>query len=78
MRVNEVLTFLHAEPFQPFVIHMADGERLPVNHEDFVNVAPSGRVMTVFLPDDSFRVLDMVMITQLEILAGNGAKKRRK
>jgi hypothetical protein len=51
MKIQEVRKLLHAEPFRPFLIHVADGGRIPVRHEDFVALAPTGREMIVYQPD---------------------------
>ena len=78
MKADYFRRHLHAEPFRPFKIHMADGGCLPVEHADFVAMAPSGRELTVYLPDNSVHFVEMVMITRLEIPARNGIKKSRR
>lgn len=77
MKADDVRRYLHAEPFRPFLIHIADGGCLSVKNEDFVALAPSGREMTVYLPDDSAEIVDMVMVTRLEISTRGGARKSR-
>ena len=78
MRIAKIREVLHAQPFQPFRIHLADGGRIPVNHEDFVALAPTGREMIVFLPDDSHQIVDTMLITRLEMKARNGAHAKKK
>jgi len=51
MKIEKIREVLHAQPFQPFWTHLADGGRVPVKHEDFVAVDPRGRELIVFLPD---------------------------
>jgi len=77
MKIGEVRRLLHLQPFRPFIIHVADGGRLKVKHEDFVALAPSGRELIIYLADDSYQVVDVLMVTRLEILAANGGKRRR-
>jgi hypothetical protein len=36
MRIEELRTALHAEPFEPFMIRTADGREFPVRHPDAV------------------------------------------
>jgi len=48
-------------------MHLADGRQIPVNHPDFVAFAPSGRSVTVYQPDDSRNVVDLLLVTDLEI-----------
>ena len=67
------------QPFRPFVIHLADGRAIPVRHREFIMAAPSGRTMIVYQPDDSWNVIDLLLVTDLEFeTASNGkARKRR-
>ena len=78
VRINEVRKLLHAQPFRPFQIHVADGGRIPAKHEDLVALAPTGREMIVYLPDGDYQVLDLLLVTRLEVSAKNGARKPRK
>jgi hypothetical protein len=68
-----------AQPFQPFVLHLADGRSIPVAHREFVASAPSGRTVTVYQTDDTLKVVDLLLVTDLEIKPkSNGSSKRRK
>ena len=78
MKIDEIRKLLHAQPFRPFIIHIADGGRIPVKHEDFVALAPSGRSMHVYQPDDSYEVVDVPLVTRLRATASNGARKSRR
>ena len=80
MKADEIRKLLHAQPFRPFVIHVADGGRLVVKHEDFVALSPSGRTMLVYRHNkaDDYQVVDVLMVTRLETAARNGATKTRK
>ena len=80
MKADEIRKLLHSRPFRPFIIHVADGGRLFVKHEDFVALSPSGREMLVYRPDkaDDYQVVDTLLVTRLEISARNGARKPRK
>jgi hypothetical protein len=69
---------LRAEPFRPFWIHTADGGRLPVKHEDFVALEPAGRELIVYLPDSSHQIVEVMLITRLEVQAKNGSAQTRK
>jgi hypothetical protein len=67
MTVEQFTNVLHAQPFQPFTIHMADGQKFLVRHRDFVSRSPTGRTVIVHGENDSFRVLDLLLMTQLEV-----------
>jgi hypothetical protein len=79
MKADEIRKLLHAEPFRPFFVHVADGGRLLVKHEDFVALAPSGREMLVYRHDkpDDYQVVDIMLVRRLEVAAGDGAKGPR-
>jgi len=78
MKIEEVRNLLHAQPFRPFLIHVADGGRIPVNHEDFIALAPTGREMLVYQPDGTWQVVDVMLVTRLQIIPRNGSKRPSK
>ena len=63
---------LHREPFKPFEICLADGRRVPVRHPDFVAVGK--RRIIVVEPDDSWSVIEPLLIVSLDY---NGERPRR-
>jgi len=79
MIIEKVRDFYNAQPFHPFVMHLADGRQIPVQHPEFIATAPSGRTVTVYQPDDTLNVVDLLLVTDLEMKPGkNGARKSRK
>lgn len=77
MAIQEVKKLYDAEPFQPFVIHLADGRQIPVLHREFMATAPSGRTVLVYQPDDSSNVIDLLLVTDLEVKK-NGRHPKKK
>ena len=77
MKAEDFRKLLHTQPFCPFVIHAADGGRLLVKHENYVALSPSGREMIVYRHDkaDDYQVVDILLVTRLEVASRNGAKK---
>ena len=78
LKIEEVRKLLHSEPFRPFLIHVADGGRIPVKHEDFVALAPTGREMIVYQPDGMWQVIDVMLVTRLQVIAKNGPRRSSK
>jgi hypothetical protein len=78
VKIERIREVLRAEPFRPFWIHTADGGRLPVKHEDFVALEPAGRELIVYLPDSSHQIVEVMLITRLEVQAKNGSAQTRK
>ena len=82
MVIAQLRQLFEARPFRPFTIHLADGRQLPVVHREFIAASPSGRTAIVYQPDDSFNVVDLLLVTDLEVppegvSKPNGSKKRR-
>ena len=79
MTIEQLRDVFNAQPFQPFVMHLADGRAIPVHHRESIMSAPSGRTITVYQPDDTLNIIDLLLVTDLEIKpAANGSGKRRK
>ncbi len=69
MTSEQFANVLHQAPFRPFSIHMADGRVFLVKHRDFVSRFPSGRTVVVHSDDDTFSVLDLLLVTELQVHA---------
>jgi hypothetical protein len=58
---------------------LADGREIPVHHRGFIMAAPSGRTVIVCQPDDRLNIIDLLLVTDLELkLSSNGSQKRRR
>ncbi|MEX2120182.1 MAG: hypothetical protein WD847_11360 [Pirellulales bacterium] len=77
MTIEQVRTAYGAEPFRPFVLHLADGRKLAVQHREFMATAPSGRTIVVYQPDDSFNVVDLLLVADLEFKASADGRRKR-
>jgi hypothetical protein len=69
MTAEQLRALREANPFHPFTIHLADGRTLTVPHRDFVSLSPSGRIIIVYQPNDAFNVVDLYLVTDLEVQA---------
>ena len=78
MKIEEIRKLLHTQPFRPFLIHVADGGRIPVKHEDFAALAPTGREMIVYQANGDYQVVDVMLVTRLQVLTKNGSSKSHK
>ncbi|MGA2441605.1 MAG: hypothetical protein ABSH08_11640 [Tepidisphaeraceae bacterium] len=76
MTRERVFQLWKAEPFQKFTIHLADGRRIPGTHREFLAISPSGRTVNVYQPDDSLNIVDLLLVTDLEVRP-NGRTHRR-
>ena len=67
MTAEQLRAIREANPFRPFTIHLADGGALPVPHRDFVSQSPGGRTIIVYRSDESFSIVDLLLVTELEV-----------
>jgi hypothetical protein len=67
MTIDKVRSLYQAAPFLPFLMHLADGRQIPVVHHDFIIASPSGQTVIVYQPDDSFNIIDLSLVTALEV-----------
>ncbi|MEM6260828.1 MAG: hypothetical protein AAGI37_21485 [Planctomycetota bacterium] len=71
MTSEQFTNVLHQAPFRPFSIHMADGRVFHVSHPDFVARSKAGRTVIVFRDGDDYSVLDLLLMSELEVHASN-------
>ncbi len=77
MTIEQLRQMHRAQPFRPFLLHLADGRSLKVEHPEALLQSASGRTIVVARPDDVIEVLDLLMVVSLE-LRGNGSPRRRR
>lgn len=79
MTIEQLRSVYNAQPFHPFTIHLVDGRNVPVHHREFMMAVPSGRTLFVCQPDDTVNIIDLLLVTDLELKpTTNGSRKRRK
>jgi hypothetical protein len=61
---------------------MADGRQFQIPHPDFLSMSPAGRTVVIYHPDDSASIVDLLLMTELELSPpategrkGSGRKK---
>jgi hypothetical protein len=79
MDISGVREALHRQPFEPFVMRLADGHSLTVPHPDFVALTP--RRVIVGFEDDSWSIIEPLLIFSLDSIpkgrGGNGTHCKR-
>jgi hypothetical protein len=79
MTIEQLRAAYDAKPFRPFVLHLADGRALPVQHREFIMTVPSARTVVTAQPDGTLNIVDLLLITDLELKpTANGSSRRRK
>lgn len=67
MTIEQLRNAYEAQPFRPFVLHLADGREIPVRHREFMMTVPSGRTVLVTQPDDTVNIADLLLVTDIEL-----------
>ena len=79
MTIERIRELLDLQPFRPFVMHLADDREIPVHHRELIIAAPSGRTLIVVQPDDAMNIIDLLLVTDIEIKRGrNGSTGKRR
>jgi hypothetical protein len=78
MTVEQLRGLYSKRPFQPFRVHLADGRSLDVEHPEFMAFSQSGRTVIISKSDDSSEIVDLLLVTSLEVLNGRTKTGRRK
>jgi hypothetical protein len=59
-------------------VHAADGDTIPVQSREFVSISPNGMTAVLWQPDGSMNMVDVLLITKLEVAPFNGQRPRNK
>jgi len=71
MSKDTIREAISAQPFQPFTVRMADGNAYPVPARDFVSLSPNGRTLVIFGAGNKIKLLDCLLVTEIERVAGS-------
>jgi hypothetical protein len=74
MTIQQLRAAHRATPFRPFTLHMADGRSFHVPHPDFLSMSPTGRTVIVYQEDDSFSIIDLLLMTEIEMSPAAGSR----
>jgi hypothetical protein len=77
MTIDAIRELHEARPFRPFDIIMGDGAKLHVPHPEFLAHPNRGRTLVLFDRSGTFNVIDLLMVTRLQV-AGNGRSHWRR
>ncbi len=80
MTTEQLRKAYQERPFMPFDICLADGQRIPVTHPEFLYMVPGPvRTFVIGSPDGTYRIVDLLLVTSLEFKDGQsrGANANR-
>jgi hypothetical protein len=68
MTIEKIRDLLHASPFVPFSLRLADGREIFVEHPDFVSSSKTGRILNVFYGEsEASTLVDVLLVTAVEL-----------
>jgi hypothetical protein len=67
MKDDEIRKLLRARPFVPFTVHLPEGRAVQVTHADFALLSPNGRTLLAYDADESFNMIDVMLIGSIEV-----------
>ena len=63
----DIRKLVHAVPFVPFTIHLADGGQLLVPSVDHIAIPPGGGRIFVFGDDERYDVISSLLISRVTV-----------
>jgi hypothetical protein len=75
MTTEEFRRALHKAPFEPFTIHLAESDSIPVPHPDFVALRGLGAAIVTFETSSDYAIVDLSLVTRLEVLGSQRQSK---
>jgi hypothetical protein len=72
---TEALHQAHAA--RSFVLRLGDGQALPVEHPEMLAYAPKSRTAVVYQANGAFEIVDLPLVTRLEVPPPRGGGGRR-
>ena len=65
MTARQMITLMNRTPFEPFVIHLTDGTRIPVDHPYEIATRPKSPACIIFDKDEDMRIVAYRNITEV-------------
>lgn len=70
MIAEPIRKLLHAVPFAPFSVQLANGRSLRIPHADFALLTQGGRTMIVHTEGEDFDIVDVLLVTNVHVERG--------
>jgi hypothetical protein len=67
MTIEQLRAAHQTAPFRPFTLRMADGRSFEVPRPEYLSMSPTGRTVIVYGKDDDFAILDLLLVTVIDV-----------
>ena len=71
MNTDKFTRLVRRKPFRPFVVRMADGQKLQVTHPESVVVARPIRMAAIATADGGMELVDLPLVTSVRFERGS-------
>jgi hypothetical protein len=68
---------LASAPFKPFTLTLGSGQSFTVPHPEFASLSPGGRHLILWVGDDRYVDIDVLLIESIDSTSSNGRGVRR-
>ena len=75
MTMQAIREAANAQPFRPFSLRLAGGPKIRVVHPDYIALGPRGRTILVYGADESFKVIDVMLVTEVDVPEPRSTKR---
>ena len=67
MTIEQLREAVHARPFRPFTISLADGRRFRVRSPEYILLPPKAqRTFIVAESGEDYRIIDLLLVTSID------------
>lgn len=74
MNAQQIEKAQHRAPFKSYRIHLSDQRSFVIRHPEFLWIIPGGRNIAIADKAGAVEIVDLIYVTSLRILDGNGKK----
>ena len=67
MNIEQIRDAYRASPFKPFVLHLADGRNVAVDHPEFIMFSREGDEVAVYEREGRKRYVDPKSVTEIDV-----------
>ncbi|HEY3243507.1 MAG TPA: hypothetical protein VGM03_09165 [Phycisphaerae bacterium] len=67
MTLEQLIKVCQAQPFEPFVLHLADGRSVRVAHPEALAFSSRGRTVFVKPPRGAPEIVDLLLVVSIEL-----------
>src|SRR5262245_26098508 len=74
MTIADLKKMQDREPFRPFIIHLTNGEKLPVQHSETMHVNPEADLFTLWVGPE-WNLIDVAEVSRISVMTKAGPKR---